>query len=180
MEKDPGIAQHVNNEVRRLEGLLANKNNWVKTSAEKARKYLFGGKWLAALEEYKKLNAFNASDARLLVEQGAAYEGLDDKEKALDSYYDALLVKEDNPELNKTLGNFYLSAGNLVLAVLHWKRYLETSPQEGEYFLIQKRFQFFSQQLRMKSLEKQIFDLSGEQTRALYKIYRNMKVELGP
>ena len=91
-----------------------------------------------------------------------------------------LLVKEDNPELNKTLGNFYLSAGNLVLAVLHWKRYLETSPQEGKYFLIQKRFQFFSQQLRMKSLEKQIFDLSGEQTRALYKIYRNMKVELGP
>jgi len=64
--------------------------------------------------------------------------------------------------------------------VLHWKRYLETSRQEGEYFLIQKRFQFFSQQLRMKSLEKQIFDLSGEQTRALYKIYRNMKVELGP
>ncbi|HIE80854.1 MAG TPA: hypothetical protein EYQ03_09620, partial [Nitrospinaceae bacterium] len=137
MEKDPGIAQHVNNEVRRLEGLLANKNNWVKTSAEKARKYLFGGKWLGALEEYKKLNAFNASDARLLVEQGAAYEGLDDKEKALDSYYDALLVKWDNPELNMNLGNYYLSAGNLALAIIHWKQYLETSPREGEYFFIQ-------------------------------------------
>ncbi len=180
MEKDPDIAQHVKSEIRRLEGLLANKNNWVKTSAEKARKYLFAGKWLAALEEYKKLNVFNASDARLLVEQGVAYENLNDKEKALDSYYDALLVKEDNPKLNKTLGNFYLSAGNLVLAVLHWKRYLETSPQESEYVLIQKRFQFFSRQLRMKNLKKQIFDLSGEQTRALYKIYRNMKVGLGP
>jgi hypothetical protein len=32
----------------------------------------------------------------------------------------------------------------------------------------------------MKNLKKQICDLSGEQTRALYKIYRNMKVELGP
>ncbi|MBT5260235.1 MAG: hypothetical protein HOL84_05210, partial [Nitrospina sp.] len=103
-----------------------------------------------------------------------------DKEKALDSYYDALLVKEDSPKLNKSLGDFYLSAGNPVLAVLHWKRYLETSPQEGEYFLTQKQYQFFSRQLRMKGLKKQIFDLSGEQTRALYKIYRTMKVELGP
>ena len=68
MEKDPGIVKQVQNEVRRLEGLLANKINWVKTSTEKARKYLFESKWLAALEEYKKLNAFNASDARLLVE----------------------------------------------------------------------------------------------------------------
>ena len=125
----------------------------------------------------KKLNAFNASDARLLVEQGVAYENLNDEEKALDSFYDALLVKEENPELNKNLGNFYLSVGNLVLAVLHWKRYLETSTQEGEYFLIQEQFQFFSRQLRMKNLKKQIFDLSGEQTRALYKIYRNMKVD---
>ncbi len=128
----------------------------------------------------KKLNAFNASDARLLVEQGVAYENLNDEEKALDSFYDALLVKEENPELNKNLGNFYLSVGNLVLAVLHWKQYLETSTQEGEYFLIQEQFQFFSRQLRMKNLKKQICDLSGEQTRALYKIYRNMKVELGP
>ena len=180
MEKDPGTAQHVQNEIRRLEGLLANKINWVKASTEKARKFLFAGKWLAALEEYKKLNAFNASDARLLVEQGVAYENLNDEEKALDSFYDALLVKEENPELNKNLGNFYLSVGNLVLAVLHWKRYLETSTQEGEYFLIQEQFQFFSRQLRMKNLKKQICDLSGEQTRALYKIYRNMKVELGP
>ena len=61
---------------------------------------------MAALEEYKKLNAFNASDARLLVEQGVAYENLNDEEKALDSFYDALLVKEENPELNKNLGNF--------------------------------------------------------------------------
>jgi len=180
MEKDPGIIQHVKSEIRRLESLLADKSDWVKTSTEKAQKYLFEGKWSAALEEYKKLNAFNASDPGLLVEQGAAYENLNDKENALNSYYDALLVRENSPKLNKSLGNFYLSAGNLVLAVLHWKRYLETSPQEGEYSLTQKQYQFFSRQLRMKNLEKQIFDLSGEQTRALYKIYRTMKVELGP
>jgi tetratricopeptide (TPR) repeat protein len=179
MEKDPEIAQQVKNEIHRLEILLSSKKSWIKTSTEKARKYLSESNWLAALEEYKSLNAFNASDAKLLVEQGAVYENLKNKEKALDSYYDALLVKWDNPELNMNLGNYYLSAGNLALAIIHWKQYLETSPREGEYFFIQKRFQYFSRELRMKNLEKQIFNLSEEQTRDLYKIFRNMKVELG-
>jgi len=77
------------------------------------------------------------------------------------------------------MGNYYLSVGNPVLAILHWTRYLETSPQDGEYFSIQERLQFHSQQLKMMSLPKQIFDLSWEQNRHLYKIYRNMKVQLG-
>lgn len=179
MEKDPGLIQQVESEINRLEGLLAGKNNWVKTSAENARTLLSKGEWLAALGEYKKLNAFNASDVGLLIEQGVAYDNLNEKEKALGSFYDALLVNKHNPELNKNLGDYYLSAGNIVLAVLHWKRYLAISPKEGEYLLIQKRFKFFSRQLRMKNLQKQIFGLSEEQTRALYKTYRNMKVELG-
>ncbi len=49
----------------------------------------------------------------------------------------------------------------------------------GVVLAIQKRLQFYSQHMRMKSLPKQIFGLSGEQNRHLYKIYRNMKVELG-
>ncbi len=179
MEDDPHTVQQIESEIRRLEDLLADKIDVVRISAEQARQYLSEGKWSEALEEYKKLNMFNASDASLLVEQGAAFENLNDQEKALDSYYNALLVNENNPELNKNLGNYYLSSGNLALAVVHWKRYLEISPHEGDHFLIQKRFQFFSQQLRMKSLEKQIFGLSKDQTQALFKIYRNMKVELG-
>ena len=107
------------------------------------------------------------------------YENLNEKEKALDSFYDALFINRDNPELNKNLGNYYLSVENLVLAVLHWKRYLETAPQKGEYFLINKRFQFFSHQLRMKDLKKQVSDLSEEQNRELYKVYKKMKVDLG-
>jgi 4-amino-4-deoxy-L-arabinose transferase-like glycosyltransferase/Flp pilus assembly protein TadD len=177
MEKDQAIAQQVKSEISRLEGLLAEKSDELKASVEKARKYLYEGKESEALEEYVKLNAFNASDANLLIEQGAVFESLNDNEKALDSYYDALRVDEKNYELNKNFGNYYLSAGNQVLAILHWKRYLEIAPQEGEYLFIQKRFQFFSQQLRMKKLEKQIFGLSDAQTQALYKVYRNMKVK---
>ena len=179
MEKDPRIVQQVKNEIHRLEGLLASKEKWVKASAEKARTFLSKGEWKAALEEYKKLNAYNASDVRLLMEQGVMYENLNEKEKALDSFYDALFINRDNPELNKNLGNYYLSVENLVLAVLHWKRYLETAPQKGEYFLINKRFQFFSHQLRMKDLKKQVSDLSEEQNRELYKVYKKMKVDLG-
>jgi 4-amino-4-deoxy-L-arabinose transferase-like glycosyltransferase/tetratricopeptide (TPR) repeat protein len=177
MEKDPGTLQQIKNEISRLEGLLASKENWVKVSAEKAQKFKLKGEWLEALEEYKKLNAYNATDARLLVEQGVVYENLNEQEKALDSFYDALMVQGNNPELNKRLGNYYLSTGNLVFAVLHWRRYLESAPQVGKYPLIKKRFQFFSRQLRMKNLDKQIFDLSEDQTRDLYKVYRNMKVE---
>ena len=178
-EKDPGIAQKVKDEIHRLEGLLATKKDGVKSSTAKARKYLSEGKWQAALDEYEKLNAFNASDARLLIEQGVVYENLNDEEKALDSFYDALLIPGDHSELNKNLGNYYLSAGNPVLAMLHWTRYLETSPKEDEYLPVQERLKFYSQQVRMKSLSKHIFGLSDEQNRHLYKVYRNMKVQLG-
>lgn len=179
MENNLGIAQKVKDEIGRLQTLIDTKKDASKISAEKARKYFSRGEWQAALEEYEKLNAFNASNADLLIEQGMAYENMNDEEKALDSFYDALLVQENNPELNKNLGNYYLSAGNLVLAILHWRRYLETSPQIGEYFSIQNQLRFYSRQLRMKSLPKQIFGLSGEQNRQLYKIYRNMKVKWG-
>jgi tetratricopeptide (TPR) repeat protein len=179
LEKDPIIVQQLENEIHRLEGLISNKNNWVKTSVEKARKYFSQGAWLEALEEYKSLNAFNASDASFLVEQGIVYENLKEKGKALDSFYDALMVKRNIPELNKNLGNYHLSDGNLALAVLHWKRYLETSPKAEEYVLIQEKFDYFSLKLRMKEFKKQIFGLSEEQTRDLYKVYRNMNVELG-
>jgi 4-amino-4-deoxy-L-arabinose transferase-like glycosyltransferase/tetratricopeptide (TPR) repeat protein len=178
-ENDPKTAKKVKDEIRRLEVLLETKREEVKLSAAKARKYLSEKKWKAALEEYEKLNAFNASDAKLLIEQGMAYEYLNDEERALDSFYDALLIEGKNPELNKNMGNYYLSVGNLVLAILHWTRYLETSQQDEEYFSIQERLQFYSQQLKMKSLPKQIFGLSQEQNRHLYKIYRNMKVQLG-
>lgn len=179
MENDPGTAQKVMNEIRRLKELLETKREEVKLSAAKARKYLSEEKWKAALEEYEKLNAFNASDAQLLIEQGMVSEYLNDEERALDSFYDALLIEEENPGLNKNMGNYYLSAKNLVLAILHWARYLETSSQEEEYFSIQERLNIHTHQLKMKSLTKQIFGLSKEQNRHLYKIYRNMKVQLG-
>jgi 4-amino-4-deoxy-L-arabinose transferase-like glycosyltransferase/tetratricopeptide (TPR) repeat protein len=179
MENDPKTAQKVKDEIRRLEELLETKREEVKLSTIKARKYLSEKKWKAAIDEYEKLNAFNAFDAGLLIEQGIAYEYLNDEARALDSFYDALLIEGENPELNKNIGNYYLSAGNLVLAILHWKRYLETSLIEGEYLSIQEKLQFYSQQLKMKSLPKQIFGLSRDQNRDLYKIYRNMKVQLG-
>lgn len=179
VERNPEIAQKVKDEILRLEGLIAVKKDWLRISADKAQKHLSEEKWQAAVEEYEKLNAFNASDARLLIKQGLAYENLNDAEKALGSFYDALLVKGENPGLNKNLGDYYQSVGNPVLAILHWTRYMETSPQEEEKLATRERLRFYSQQLRMKSLTKQIFGLSREHKRHLYKIYRNMKVKLG-
>ena len=97
------------------------------------------------------------------------YEYLNDEERALDSFYDALLVEEKNPELNKNMGNYYLSKNDLVPAILHWGRYLETSPQGKEYLSTQERQNFCSHQLKMKSLPKQNFGLSNEQNRASIK-----------
>ena len=105
-------------------------------------------------------------------------EYLSDEEQALDSFYDALLVEEENPELNKNMGNYYLSKKVLVKEILHWARYRETSPQRKEYFSTQERQMLCSHQLKMKSLPKQIFGLSKEQNRHLYKVYRNMKAQL--
>ena len=105
-------------------------------------------------------------------------EYLNDEEQALDSFCDALLVEEENPELNKNLENYYLSKKVLVKAILHWARYRETSPQGKEYFRLRSGKTFVSHQLKMKSLPKQNFGLSHEQNRRLYKVYRNMKVQL--
>ena len=66
-------------------------------------------------------------------------EYLSDEEQALDSFYDALLVEEKNPELNKNMENYYLSKKVLVKAILHWARYRETSPQGKEYLSTQER-----------------------------------------
>ena len=178
-EKNPELAQKVRNEILKLERSLAEKRDEVKIISKKARKLFSEKKWQPALKEYEKLNAFNASDATLLIEEGIVHENLNDEERALNSFYDALLIEAENPELNKNLGNYYLSDGNLVLAILHWKRYLEISSQEEEYISVQKRLRFYSQQLRLKSLSKQIFGLSKEQNRQLFKIYRNMNVQLG-
>ena len=66
------------------------------------------------------------------------YEYLNDEEQALDSFCDALLVEEENPELNKWK----------IITCLRksWLRryftrasYLETSPQGKEYFSTQER-----------------------------------------
>ena len=66
-------------------------------------------------------------------------EYLNDEEQALDSYCDALLVEEENPELNKNMEKYYLSKKALVKAILHWARYRETSPQRKEYLSTQER-----------------------------------------
>ena len=105
-------------------------------------------------------------------------EYLSDEEQALDSFYDALLVEEENPELNKNMGNYYLSKKVLVKAILHWARYRETSPQRKEYFSTQERQNLCSHQLKMKSLPKQNSGLFHEQNWRLYKVYRNMKAQL--
>jgi hypothetical protein len=66
-------------------------------------------------------------------------EYLNDEEQALDSFCDALLVEEENPELNKYMENYYLSKKVLFKAILQWAPYLETSPQGKEYFSTQER-----------------------------------------
>jgi hypothetical protein len=106
-------------------------------------------------------------------------EYLNDEEQALDSFCDALPVEEENPELNKNMGNYYLSKKVLVKAILHWARYLEISPQGKENLSTQEWQKLCSHQLKMKSLPKQNFCLSHEQNWRLYKVYRNMKVQLG-
>ena len=178
-EKNPELAQKVRSEILRLERLVEENKDKVKTFSKKAKKYFSEKKWQAALKEYEILNSFNAFDATLLIEEGIVHENLNDEEKALNSFYDALLINAENPELNKNLGNYYLSEGNLILAILHWTRYLKISPQGAEYISVQKRLRFYSQQLRLKSLSKQVFDLSREHNRHLYKIYRKMNVQLG-
>jgi hypothetical protein len=40
-----------------------------------------------------------------LLSKGCVYEYLNDEERAPDSFYDALLFEEENPELNKNIGN---------------------------------------------------------------------------
>ena len=85
-----------------------------------------------------------------------------DEEQALDSFCDALLVEEENPELNKNIENYYLSKKVLVKAILHWARYRKTSPKGKEYLSTQERQKFFSHQLKMKSLPKQNLGLSHE------------------
>jgi hypothetical protein len=67
------------------------------------------------------------------------FEYLNDEEQALNSFCDALLVEEENPELNKNMKNYYLSKKVLVKAILHWARYRETSPQRKEYFSAKER-----------------------------------------
>lgn len=66
-------------------------------------------------------------------------EYLNDEEQALDFFCDALLVEEENPELNKNMENYYLYKKVLVKAILNWVLYWETSPQEKEYFSTQER-----------------------------------------
>jgi hypothetical protein len=63
-----------------------------------------------------------------LLRKVMVFEYLNDEEQALNSFCDALLVEEENPELNKNLENYYLSKKALVKAILHWARYRETSP----------------------------------------------------
>ena len=179
VERDPNIAQKVKEEIFRLERFILEKKDMLRISAEKAQKFYSEENWSAALKEYKKLNAYNATNESFLIEQGKVYEFLNDKENALNSFYDALLVNEENPELNKNLGNYYISIGNPVLAILHWKQYLDTSPENDEKISIQEKFRFHSRKLRMESLPKQIIGLSGDQNGQLYRIYRNMNVKLG-
>ena len=62
-------------------------------------------------------------------------EYLNNEEQALDSFCDALLVEEENPELNKNMENYYLSKKVLVKAILHWARYRENSPKGERIFL---------------------------------------------
>ena len=51
------------------------------------------------------------------------FEYLNDEEQVLNSFGDALLVEEENPELNRNMENYYLYKKVLVRAILNWVRY---------------------------------------------------------
>lgn len=171
MEKDLEKVAMVKNQILELGEMVDEKRGLVNASAARAEKLYVEGRWEDALKEYKNLNAFNHSNASLLLKQGAVYERLGDKEKALTAYYDALLVNSGNPGLNKNLGNYYFSADENELAALHWKQYLDVANGAEDYQMIQGRFNSLADPLRKRSLQKQVRNLSSEENRKLYHIF---------
>mgnify|MGYP000047055533 FL=1 len=161
----------VKNQILKLGEMVDENKGFVDITTERAERLFLEGQLEAALKEFKSINAFNHSNAVLLLKQGAVYERLGEKEKALAMYYDLLLIEPENPGLNKNLGNYYFSMGENALAVLHWTRYLDVVSGTEDSQLIQSRLNSMAGQLSKGSLEKQVHKLSPEENRKLYNIF---------
>ena len=171
IEKDLEKISMVKNQILKLSKMVDENKGFVDITTERAERLFLEGQWEAALKEFKSINAFNHSNAVLLLKQGAVYERLGEKEKALAMYYDLLLIEPENPGLNKNLGNYYFSMGENALAVLHWTRYLDVVSGTEDSQLIQSRLNSMAGQLSKGSLEKQVHKLSPEENRKLYNIF---------
>jgi tetratricopeptide (TPR) repeat protein len=171
IEKDLKKIAMVKSQISKLGDIVDEKNRFMTLSMKRAEKLFLEEQWKSALKEYENINAFNHLNASNFFKQGAVYERLGKKEKALDLYYDSLLIDPLNSGLNEKLGNYYSSIGENALAVLHWTRYLDVAKNTENSLLIQSRMNKLFAQLFQKNLIKQVPNLSIKENQELYYIF---------
>jgi len=174
LENNPDKSKKVQQEISRLTALIQKKNNEsLKTQAGKS---FFEKNWLLAADQYKKLNAYNASDENLFIDQGISLENTGNKQEALVAFYDALLINSKSAELNRNLGDYYFSIRNFPLAIVHWTLYVEGLDKSSDvYKEYRLKVKGVEKQLESRSLKQVIGKLSSSQNRELYKMFNKLE-----
>lgn len=161
LEKKPDKLVKVQQEISRLTVLIQEKNSEIDQWKMRAGKFFAEKNWLLAVNEYKKLNAYNSSHEKLFIEQGISYENIGKKEESLAAYYDALLINPRNEDLNRSLGDYYFSNRNFPLAVLHWTRFVDgLDSSSGLYKEYRSKIKGVNKQLENRRLTRLIGKLS--------------------
>ena len=129
-----------------------------------------------AVDDYKKLNNYNATDESFLIEQGISYENIGKKDEALAMFYDALLINFKNREVNRSLGDYHFLIKNFPLAIIHWIRFIESLDKSSEiYKKYNLKIKSVNKQLERRSFEKVVGKLSATQNLELYEIFNKLK-----
>ena len=122
------------------------------------------------------MNDYNSTDENFLIEQGISYENMGEKEEALSSFYDALLINLKNIEVNRNLGDYHFSIRNFPLSIIHWTRFIESLDKSSEiYIKYNLKIKDLNKQLEKRRLGKLIDKLSSTQNLELYNLFNKLK-----
>ena len=108
------------------------------------------------------------------MEQGIAYQNLNDWDSSVDSFYRGLLIQPNNYELNMLLGNYYFSKNKWFPATIHYQKAIRSIPKRNDNENLRKKIQISLKTMVNSSQSRRIGNLSKDQQskiRDLYKTY---------
>ena len=172
METDERRQNDLSNQLNLLRVEINESRRNLTEQVEEAQKFYMQKKWEKAVRAYKKLNSWNLDQEELFLEQGIAYQNINDWDSSVDAFYRGLLIQPNNYELNILLGNYYFSKNKWFPAIIHFQKAIRSIPKRNDNENLRKKIQISLKTMVNSSQSRRIGNLSKDQQSKIRDLYK--------